>query len=67
MNYHYGNPTVNNEYICFVKGFSTPMIMDWYEGRWGYINDGDFAISGFDNEDVVCYIGINEIPMPENL
>jgi hypothetical protein len=40
--------------------------MEWHEGRWGYMTDGDFMFSGFDNEAVICYIGFDEIPMPEN-
>lgn len=65
MNWHYGNPIVNGEYICCVKGFSRCMTMEWHEGRWGYMTDGDFIFSGFDNDLVVCYIGFDEIPMPE--
>jgi hypothetical protein len=65
MNWHYGNPIVNGSYICCVKGFSRPMTMEWHEGRWGYMTDGDFMFSGFDNEAVICYIGFDEIPMPE--
>jgi hypothetical protein len=41
--------------------------MGWHEGKWGYhMDDGDFMLNGFDNEDIVCYIDVDEIPMPEN-
>ena len=66
MNWHYGNPIVNKEYLCCVKGYSFPIPAHWYDGDWGYWNDdGDGSWRPFDKHLVVCYISFDEIPMPE--
>jgi hypothetical protein len=67
MNWHYGQPIVNKQYLCCVKGYDSPLVLDWCDGDWGDWNDdgsGDWI--PFDNDLVVCYIGFDEIPMPEN-
>jgi hypothetical protein len=37
MNWHYGNPTVENNYLCCVKIYDYPTDLFWYEGKgeWG--------------------------------
>jgi hypothetical protein len=66
MNWHYGQPVVNKQYVCCVKGYSSPIVLDLCDGEWGDWNDdgsGDWI--PFDNTLVVCYISFDEIPMPE--
>lgn len=67
MNWHYGNPVVNGEYLCCVKGYSSPIPLYFHDGDWGDWNkDGDGQWYTVDNLTVVCYIGFDEIPMPES-
>jgi hypothetical protein len=68
MNWHYDNPIVNKQYICCVKGDSRrkPITLDWYNGEWGTWSDGiGQGWLPLDTKQVVCYIGFDEIPMPE--
>ena len=64
MNWHYGNPIVNKQYLCCVQGYSSPLVLDWSDGEWGDWN-GREEWYPLDNLTVVCYIGFDEIPMPE--
>lgn len=73
MNWHYGQPNVNGSYLCCIKDCSFPINLIWHrqEGGWGFWwhgenDDGMIEWSQFDNTLVVCYIGFDEIPMPEN-
>jgi len=64
MNWHYGDPIVNKEYLCCVKGYSNPISLDWCDGEWGHWNYSK-EFYALDNISVVCYIGFDEIPTPE--
>jgi hypothetical protein len=67
MNWHYNNPIINKQYLCCVKGYSSPLVLDWCDGEWGDWNDdGSENWIPFDSDLVVCYISFDEIPMPEN-
>ena len=72
MEWHDGQPIVNGSYICCVKGYDSPTVLEWNkdEGGWGdwwhgEYDDGMLEWDQFDNDLVVCYIGFDEIPMPE--
>jgi hypothetical protein len=71
MNWHYGNPIANGSYLCCIKGYSSPISLIWEkeEGGWGEWDGADWdeveSWNQFDNDLVVCYIGFDEIPMPE--
>ena len=65
MNWHYGNPIKNGEYICCFKGYSEPMTYHWIDGQWGVYNEYSDELDPIDNNNIVCYIGFDEIPMPE--
>ena len=65
MNWHYGNPIDNGEYLCCLKGFAGPMHYWWIDGQWGVYNINFDELAPIDNTMVVCYIGFDEIPMPE--
>ena len=66
MNWHYTNPIVNGEYICCFKGYPTPMTYWWIDGQWGVYNENFDELDPIDNTMIICYIGFDEIPMPEN-
>lgn len=77
MNWHYGDPIVNGQYLCCIQGYSSPIPLYWNteEGGWGdwdYYDSGDWIPFEKDRSlkdnysPIVCYIGFNEIPMPEN-
>jgi len=74
MNWHYDNPIKDGEYLCCVKECSRPTTLAWHEekggwGEWWQIEDNNGVRCkwySFYNNDVVCYIGFDEIPMPEN-
>ena len=73
MNWHYDNPIRDRKYLCCVKGYSEPIDLLWNreQGGWGdwwhgEYDDGLAEWDQFDNDLVVCYIGFDEIPMPEN-
>jgi hypothetical protein len=65
MNWRYGQPIANGHYLCCVRGSSFPISAYWKDGYWGYYEDrfGDWVT--FDTLCIVCYIGFDEIPMPE--
>ena len=67
MNWRYDNPIVNKQYICCVKGDSAPITLDWYNGEWGdwRQDKNDEWWTPLNHLLVVCYIGFDEIPMPE--
>ncbi len=65
MNWRYGNPIVNGEYLCCIKGYPSPISFDWYDGKWGSWDWIDDKLNPIDQSLVVCYIGFDEIPMPE--
>jgi hypothetical protein len=73
MNWHYDEPIVNQQYLCCVKGYGSPISLYWNKelGGWGEWWNGEYGDelehwNQFDNSLVVCYIDYNEIPMPEN-
>jgi len=67
MNWHYGDPIINGKYLCCIIGNRYPVVIYWYNGEWGNWHMGSrkewFPL---DDEQVLCYIGFDEIPMPEN-
>jgi len=74
MNWHYGQPIVDDEYLCCVRGYAAPIILSWYEDEWGLWSGRNneewapFIIQRSLKDDycpVICYIGFDEIPMPE--
>jgi len=67
-----GQPIVNGSYLCCVKGYDSPTVLEWNkdEGGWGAWEHGEYddglsEWDQFDNDLVICYIGFDEIPMPE--
>ena len=67
MNWHYDNPIENKQYLCCVKGYSTPVVADWYDNEWGiWITGRGQEWFAFDEHTVICYVGFDEIPMPES-
>jgi len=38
MNWHYGQPITDGQYLCCVKGYSSPFILDWHDREWGHWN-----------------------------
>lgn len=75
MNWHYGQPIVNGSYLCCVKGYSSPIPLEFYDGDWGdwdHYDSGDwipFIVERSLKDNycpVECWIGFDEIPMPEN-
>jgi hypothetical protein len=65
MNWHYGNPIKDGEYICCIRGYATPMAYCWVNGQWGVYNSNYAEFDPIDNNMIVCYIGLDEISMPE--
>jgi len=65
MNWHYGNPIKDGEYICCFQGYATPMTYWWVNGQWGTYNNNYDELDPIDNNMIICYIGLDEIPMPE--
>jgi hypothetical protein len=65
MNWHYGQPIEEKEYLCCVRGISKPTVLDWLGPKKGWRKAVGINWLLFDNTRVVCYIGFDEIPMPE--
>jgi hypothetical protein len=65
MNWHYGQPITDGQYLCCVKGYSSPFILDWHDREWGRWNGKWYPLDNIITGSVVCYIGFDEIPMPE--
>lgn len=74
MNWHYGQPIVDDQYLCCVRGYNAPITLHWYDGEWGHWagrNDEEwvpFIIQRTLKDNycpVVCWISFDEIPMPE--
>jgi|688.fasta_scaffold269363_2 hypothetical protein len=81
MNWHYGDPIIDDEYLCCVAGYDCPMVLMWDKDRggWGQWTHGEFddglpewtpfvneGTMKIDSHGVVCYTSFGEIPMPEN-
>jgi hypothetical protein len=76
MNWHYSNPIKDGEYLCCVRGNFLPIVLDWSNGKWSDWKQRSkewkenkihyLLYDDIDKFAVVCYIGYDEIPMPEN-
>ena len=71
MNWRYDNPVVNGEYVCCLLGHPTPMILLWDKdnGGWRMPIKLTYKVVDrilLDDERVVCYTSLSEIPMPDN-
>jgi hypothetical protein len=66
MNWRYDNPIGEGQYLCCVIGYRYPVVTDWHDGAWGKWYTGrEKKWVPLDEEQVLCYIGFDEIPMPE--
>lgn len=72
MNWHYGDPIRDGKYLCGVRGYSSPIDLVWYKEKGGWVrwvpcssNWSGIEWNPFDDSIVVCYIGFDEISMPE--
>jgi hypothetical protein len=63
MKWQTGRPFEDGNYLCAVRGFSTPYIFYYNLEQDVWYNDRDET---FDSDDISYYTSLEDIPMPEN-
>lgn len=67
MKWNTGNPVDTGPYLCAVKGYSNPVLLYWQKSLTTcYWSDNTNPWTYPKNYDVVYYMNLNDIPMPEN-
>jgi hypothetical protein len=70
MNWIKGEPAYSGDYLCAVVNYALPIVLFWNGSQWwgDYIDqtyDGEPVSERFDNNKVLYYMSLSDIPMPE--
>jgi hypothetical protein len=66
MKWNYGNPITDGPYLCAVKGCSYPLLLYWQNSlTTSYWSDNTNTWTYPQKYDVIYYMNLNDIPMPE--
>jgi len=66
MKWNYGNPITDGPYLCAVKGCSYPLLLYWQQSLTSsYWSDNSNPWAYPKKYDVMYYMNLNDIPMPE--
>jgi hypothetical protein len=67
MKWNYGNPVTDGPYLCAVKGCSYPLLLYWQQSLTSsYWSDNSNPWTYPQKYDVIYYMNLNDIPMPES-
>jgi hypothetical protein len=67
MKWNYGNPITDGPYLCAVKGCSYPLLLYWQTSlTTSYRSDNTNTWTYPQKYDVIYYMNLNDIPMPES-
>lgn len=67
MKWNSGQPIRDGRYLCAVKNCSYPVLLYWncLMGGSGFWSDKDGIATKDTNYDVIYYMNLGDIPMPE--